>query len=228
MSLKLATYNIHRAVGSDGRMDPDRVARVVHELDADVVALQEVGFGYELPGALLSTLGETMNAHVIEGATLRNEHGHYGNAVLTRIAPTQTQRIDLSVGRREPRGAIELDIEIADSRVQIIATHLGLRPAERRHQIRCLIDRLQDSSVDVRVLLGDLNEWFLWGRPVRWLHRIFDETPALATFPASRPRLALDRLWVTPLRALERVYVHDSELARIASDHLPLVGELRI
>ncbi len=228
MSLKLATYNIHRTVGGDGRMDPDRVARVVHELDADVVALQEVGFGYEVPGALLSDLGETMNAHVIEGATLRDERGHYGNAVLTRIAPTQTQHIDLSVPRREPRGAIELDIEVANSRVQIIATHLGLRPGERRRQTRCLLDRLRDSSVDVRVLLGDMNEWFLWGRPVRWLHRVFDEAPTPATFPARKPRLALDRLWVTPLSALERVYVHDSELARIASDHLPLVGELRI
>ena len=228
MSLKLVTYNIHRAVGSDGRMDPDRIARVEHELDADVVALQEVEFGSELPGALLSTLSETMNAHVIEGATLRDERGHYGNAVLTRISPTQTQRIDLSAPRREPRGAIELDIEVANSRVQIIATHLGLRPAERRRQIRCLLDRLQDSSADVRVLLGDLNEWFLWGRPVRWLHRMFDRTPAPPTFPARKPRLALDRLWVTPGSALERVYVHDSDLARITSDHLPLIGELHI
>ena len=227
MSLKLATYNIHRAVGSDGRMDPDRIARVVLELDADVVALQEVGFGSEVPGALLAALGETMNAQVIEGTTLRDERGHYGNAVLTRISPTQTRHIDLSVPRREPRGAIELDIEVANSSVQILATHLGLRPAERRQQILRLLDGLQDSSAAVRVLCGDLNEWFLWGRPVRWLHRVFDRTPAPATFPARRPRLALDRLWVAPFGALERVYVHDSDVARIASDHLPLVGELR-
>lgn len=228
MSLKVATYNIHRAVGGDGRMDPARIARVVQELDADVVALQEVGFGCDLPGALLSALGETMNARVIEGATLRDERGHYGNAVLTRISPTQTRHIDLSVPRREPRGAIELDIEVANSQVQIIATHLGLRPAERRQQIRCLLERLQDSSADVRVLIGDLNEWFLWGRPLRWLHRVFDRTPAPATFPARSPQIALDRLWVAPFGALERVEVHQSKVARIASDHLPLVGELRV
>jgi endonuclease/exonuclease/phosphatase family metal-dependent hydrolase len=74
--------------------------------------------------------------------------------------------------------------------------------------------------------MGDINEWFLWGRPLRWLHVEFQETPAPATFPAYRPVLALDRLWVRPRTALRRLAVHATPLARVASDHLPLVAAL--
>jgi endonuclease/exonuclease/phosphatase family metal-dependent hydrolase len=78
------------------------------------------------------------------------------------------------------------------------------------------------------VLAGDLNEWFLWGRPLRWLHAHFEETPAPATFPARLPLLALDRVWTSPRSMLRRLAVHRSPLARRASDHLPLVADLEL
>jgi len=78
------------------------------------------------------------------------------------------------------------------------------------------------------ILLGDLNEWFLWGRPLRWLHRHFEQTPAPATFPAGFPVLALDRIWVRPRHLLRRLTVHASPLARQASDHLPVVAQLQM
>ncbi|MDX5333257.1 MAG: endonuclease, partial [Gammaproteobacteria bacterium] len=68
--------------------------------------------------------------------------------------------------------------------------------------------------------------WFLWGRPLRWLRRVFGRLPAPATFPAHRPWFALDRLWVKPLEVIDAIHVHDSPAARVASDHLPLVAEL--
>jgi endonuclease/exonuclease/phosphatase family metal-dependent hydrolase len=76
------------------------------------------------------------------------------------------------------------------------------------------------------VLTGDVNEWYLWGRPLRWLHRHFKATPAPPTFPAWRPLFALDRLWTEPARLLAGLRVHATPLARIASDHLPLVAHL--
>jgi endonuclease/exonuclease/phosphatase family metal-dependent hydrolase len=226
VTLRIGTYNIHRTVGTDGRADESRIARVVREIDADVLALQEVGYRPQERGHVLESLCDAMGARVVEGITLRDERGHYGNAVLSRVPIREVRRFDISVARREPRGAIEVLLEAPGTTLQIVATHLGLRPVERRHQVRKLLQIVETLTAPTRVLLGDLNEWFLWGRPIRWLHRAFEETPALPTFPAHRPLFALDRLWVAPSASLRRIYVHDSETARLASDHLPLVGEL--
>lgn len=228
MRLKIATYNIHRAVGADGRQDAARIARVLRELDADVVALQEVAYRAEESGHLLEYLAEKLQTRAIEGVTMHDDRGHYGNAVLTRLPVHTLNHHDISFARREPRGAIELGLEAQGVDVQIIATHLGLRPRERRYQIKSLLPRFDTANADVKVLLGDLNEWFLWGRPVRWLHRVFGDMAAPATFPAWRPRLALDRLWVHPASVVNEIYVHASAVARVASDHLPVVAELSL
>ena len=226
--IRIATYNIHRAVGSDGREDPKRIAAVLHELDADIVALQEVGYASGTPGNVLEYLGESIRAQVIEGVTLQDERGHYGNAVLCRRPASGVRLHDISVGGREPRGAIELRLQFNGVAIQVIATHLGLRPGERRHQVEQLIPMLAASSADIKILLGDLNEWFLWGRPLRRLHRVLGRSPAPATFPARWPWLALDRAWVQPLSAMHRLRAHKSAAAKLASDHLPLVAELQI
>jgi endonuclease/exonuclease/phosphatase family metal-dependent hydrolase len=226
--MRIATYNIHRAIGSDGNVNPERIASVLHELDADIVALQEVGYASGEPGNLLEYLGESMQARVIEGVTFRDERGHYGNAVLSRLAVSAIALHDISVAGREPRGAIELSLQVRGKAVQVLATHLGLRPGERREQIERLIPMLAASSADIKILLGDLNEWFLWGRPLRRLHRVFGETPAPATFPARWPWFALDRLWVQPLSAVGSLQVHRSAVAKKASDHLPLVAQLHL
>jgi endonuclease/exonuclease/phosphatase family metal-dependent hydrolase len=120
----------------------------------------------------------------------------------------------------EPRGHPE------GQPLRVIATHLGLRPAERRQQIQALLSALDPGIPGPTVLMGDLNEWFMWGRPLRRLHAHFGATPAPRTFPAHRPLFALDRIWVKPLHCLQRIAVHDSPLAREASDHLPLVAQL--
>lgn len=228
MRLRITTYNIHRAVGHDGREDGDRVAKVLRELKADVIAMQEVGYHSDSPHNLLAYLGDTIRADVIEGVTMYNEKGHYGNAVLSRLPVAGINRHDISVPRREPRGAIELTIKKNGVRFQIIATHLGLSPGERRYQIKKLLALVSESTTDIKILLGDLNEWFLWGRPLRWLKSEFGKTPRPATFPARLPIFALDRIWVAPGKALDRIYGHNSATARAASDHLPLVADLLI
>lgn len=226
VKLRVATYNIHRAVGGDGRTDPERISEVIRELGADIVALQEVGFGQALPGALLERLGRSLGARIIEGPTMQDTRGHYGNALLTRLPIDAVRRVDISVPRREPRGAIQLSTTAGSRSLDVVATHLGLRPAERRSQIRHVLTVLEASAADAKVLLGDLNEWFLWGRPIRWVERTFHPREAPATFPARCPWLALDRLWVAPSTALTGVHAHDTHASRRASDHLPLVGEL--
>jgi len=226
--MRIATYNIHRAIGRDGIENPERIISVLNELNADVVALQEVGYVSGEPGNLLEYLGESTQARVIEGITFEDERGHYGNAILSRHPVNFIQLHDISVPSREPRGAIELRLEVEDKVVQFIATHLGLRPVERREQVEKLVPLLTASSADIKILLGDLNEWFLWGRPLRRLHRVFGNTPALATFPSRWPLFALDRLWVQPASIVESMQIHKSTNAKTASDHLPLVAQLHL
>lgn len=221
--IRLASYNIHLGIGRDGQFNPERIARVINELDADAVALQEVslgGGGFDM----LDFLGRRCGLTPIAGPTLVTSAGAYGNAVLTRIKPGTVHRWNLSVGKREPRGAIDVQLHHQGSTLRVIATHLGLWPAERRRQTRLLLEIVKKDNRFPTVLLGDVNEWFLWGRPLRWMHRYFKSTPAPATFPSGRPLLALDRIWVDPRPALRFVIAHASKTARIASDHLPVVA----
>jgi endonuclease/exonuclease/phosphatase family metal-dependent hydrolase len=222
--IRLATYNIHSHLGRDGKCDPGRIAKVIKELSADVVALQEVTSRHGKLEALEFLAAET-GMTAVSGPTMhRPDTGGYGNAVLTRGHVMEVQRIDLSFGRHEPRGAIDVMLEIGGQRLRVIATHLGLRPAERRHQIEILLARHEPDDSCPVALMGDINEWFLWGRPLRQLHARFGEPPAPSTFPSGWPVFALDRIWVSPLERLGGLAVHASALARVASDHLPLVA----
>lgn len=226
MNLRVATYNIHRAIGRDGRDDPSRIARVLGELDADVIALQEVGDHGRTPGTVLDVLRAETGSSVIEGVTLRDARGPFGNAVLTRVPVTRFRLHDISRPGREPRGAIELFLDLDGVTVQVIATHLGLRPGERRHQVAAVLALLDGSGADIRVLVGDLNEWLPFGRPLRRLRAAFGPLPAPATFPAHRRWFALDRIWVRPSANVVAIDAHDTMTSRVASDHLPLVADL--
>jgi endonuclease/exonuclease/phosphatase family metal-dependent hydrolase len=229
MNVTLASYNIHIGLGRDGRLAPERIASVVQELKADVVALQEVPLGsrrFNMP----SYLRKAIDYEVVPGPTIVDPlRGDFGNALLTRRRVLSSCQIDLSVEGREPRCALDVTLACGADTLRVAATHLGLQPAERRAQVTKLLAALSGTPASrATILLGDLNEWFLWGRPLRWLHRHFEETPAPATFPAGLPLLALDRIWVKPRHLLRRLFVHASPLARVASDHLPVVAQLQL
>ena len=223
--LRVVSYNIHCGIGWDGRFNEQRILDVLKEIEPDVVALQEVesrASGIDM----LQWLAKGMDFHAVAGTTLLHADGHYGNGLLTRCPVIRSRLLDLSFGRREPRGAISADLDCNGEPIRIVATHLGLRPAERREQVQLLLKLFRESPDDRAVLLGDLNEWFLWGRPLRRLHKYFTHTPSPATFPSVMPVFALDRLWTHPRAILRGISVHASPKARAASDHLPLVAEL--
>jgi endonuclease/exonuclease/phosphatase family metal-dependent hydrolase len=226
--LTVATYNIHRCVGLDGRADPGRVLNVLRSLDADLIALQEIEWQPWDALDLLTDFGRQLGYRAVAGSTLLRQDGHYGNAILTRLPVLDVRRIDLTVPGREARGALGVAVDGGDGEVRIIATHLGLRPGERRHQMTQLLELLSREPIEPAILLGDLNEWFLWGRPLRWLHAYFGHTPAPATWPARFPLLALDRILVKPRTRLAGLTVHASGAARAASDHLPLRARIAV
>jgi endonuclease/exonuclease/phosphatase family metal-dependent hydrolase len=226
--LKLATYNIHRCIGADGFVLPERILSVLHEMNADVIALQEVELHHEPSQNLLAYLARHTGLTPIAGPTITHAESGYGNAMLTRLPILAVRRIDLSLPDRDPRGAIDMRLDWQGHQLHLIATHLGLNPGERRHQVRRLLKLLDVSSDNLTILMDDINEWFLWGRPLRWLNRVFPVSQRRRTFPARWPLFALDRIWVYPPAVLTGITTHNSKLARVTSDHLPLQAVLEM
>jgi len=226
---RVASYNIHQCVGGDGRRAPARVADVLREVAPDVVGLQEVDSraGSDVAGSeQLDYLAGALGLHPIAGPTILRHDGHYGNALLTRHPVIGVRHLDLTVYPREPRAAIDADLDIGGTPLRFVATHLGLLPGERRLQVRRLLEALAGTRDRPIVLCGDINEWFAVGRPLRWLEARLGRLPGLRTFPSFRPLFALDRIWIRPPALAQRLVVHDTPAARAASDHLPLVAEL--
>ena len=228
-TLRVASYNIHRCVGSDGRCDPGRVAGVLDELQCDIVGLQEVD---NSPGPAptsmqLEYLAARAGMHAVAGLRIVRHMGHYGNALLTRHRILGVRRHDLSVSSWfEPRGAVDAELDIEGLACRVLVTHLGLVPGERRQQTRMVLALVGETPFDEPlVLLGDINEWLPIGRSLRALHALFGRPPYARSFPATFPLFALDRIWTRPRDSLRTMRAHRSRLAREASDHLPVVGE---
>jgi phospholipase D1/2 len=228
VSLRVASYNVHGFVGTDGARDVKRVAERILQIDADGVGLQEVPFERTADGELapLRLLEQLPGYRGVCAPIERHDGLWHGNAFVTRHENGKFEAINLSYSQREPRTALEVELSVAGRNCRIITTHLGLRPVERRHQVRALLEHLARAPDALTVLLGDFNEWFLAGRPLRWLERYFGRSRALPTFPSRWPVLALDRIWVHPHAHLLESRVLRGAAYRIASDHLPLVAEL--
>jgi endonuclease/exonuclease/phosphatase family metal-dependent hydrolase len=227
-ALSVASYNVHRCIGTDGRHDPGRIADVLRELDADVVGLQEVASRFGGGGAVdqLAYLARALGYQPVAGPTLRQRRGHCGNALLTRHPILRVEQIDLSRADREPRCAIDVDLAVGADVVRVLVMHFGLHWKDRRGQVRRLLEALGDDRTGFLVVLGDVNEWLPRLGCLGRLHGRLGRTPRVRTFPARRPLLALDRVWVQPRAGLTALRAHATPLARTASDHLPLRGTI--
>jgi endonuclease/exonuclease/phosphatase family metal-dependent hydrolase len=221
--LTIASYNIHKARGLDRRIDLSRIAAVIAELDADVVGIQEV---YR-PQA--EALAECLGLRAVMAVTHERADGSYGNAVLTRLTVRDHDTFDLTRQRREPRGGVRVDMVVDGRDLHLFNVHFGLRIWERAEQVELLVRQhvLREELPGPRIVVGDLNEWFP-GAVGRTLRRQLLGARVRRTHPAPLPLFALDRIYWDRALHGDGVRVHRSRLARVASDHLPIVARLRL
>lgn len=226
-----ASYNIHKCVGSDRRFDPGRVMAVIGELEADVVALQEADrrFGDKAGLLDLATLRQATGLAPVPVRNGHRGHGWHGNVLLVREGAVRDVH-QVSLPGLEPRGALVADLELAQGSVRVVAAHLGLFRHSRLLQVEALIAHAGETTDRPVVLMGDLNEWRRRRRSA--LHSfgpVFGPIGrGVPSFPSYYPVLALDRVLAQPAEIIEGVEAHDSPLARLASDHLPVKARIRL
>lgn len=234
---RVATYNIHKGRGVDGRTRIDRIARVLAEIQPDIVAMQEVvcHCGRELEFDQARYLGETLGYWVSIGETRKHQGGVYGNVTLSKRKPQHSVSVDVSVAGREPRGILRTDLQIAGRLVHVFNAHLGTGFFERRRQSLRLLEQDLLRSLDIagpRIVLGDLNEWTR-GQVSYVLHEEFAgndlrrQLKSGRSFPSFAPLLNLDHIYLDNHLEAARAFFYNAPLAMLASDHLPLVADIQ-
>ncbi len=227
--LSVASYNIHKGIGTDRRRDLDRTAAVIAEIGADILALQEADtrFGTRTGLLDLDRIRRDLGLIAVPLEDVGDAHGWHGNLLLVRNALVQEVH-QLILPGLEPRGAMVTDMTIAGQPLRIVNVHLGLLPGSRAAQARALIAKIERLERRPTLLLGDLNEWRGGSGALLVLGRHFQIADARPSFPSRYPLLALDRMMLSPHGELLDVSAHDSPLARRASDHLPIKARLRL
>jgi endonuclease/exonuclease/phosphatase family metal-dependent hydrolase len=234
VKLRIATYNIHRCRGLDGRTNPARIAEVIRAIDPDVVALQEViGAGPTSPGHA-EELGALLGMGWVMAPTRHLRGSLFGNVVLSRLPIRHHSQYDLSWKTCEPRGCQRVDIALGDEILHLYNVHLGTAVFERRYQASRLVAMLTDRRVGTpKIVLGDFNEW-LRGRATTVLNERLRSVDLRAhlrhrrTYPGVFPVVHLDHIYYDGQVEVTRVELPRTRLALIASDHLPLVADIRI
>lgn len=235
---RIATYNIHKGRGLDGRVRVERIARVLDQIDADIVALQEVvsHAGRSVQDHQASYLAERFGYLHAIGETRKHRGGVYGNVTLSRWEFETIRHVDLSVPGREERGVLRTDLRAGSHLLHIFNVHLGTAHRERRTQAVRLIDEDLLRALDIsgpRIVLGDFNEW-THGLVTRTLAREFhltdlrDHLPRTRAYPAILPLLNLDHIYFDHPLAIRKAHFHRTRLSLMASDHLPLVADFTI
>ena len=240
---RIVTYNVHRCVGTDRRLDVGRVAQVLAQIEPDIVALQELDVGRARTGGVdqAHEIARRLDMACHFNAALTVEEERYGDAILTRYPERLVQVGPLpghpAIRALEPRGALWVEVEVEGAPVQIINTHLGLVPKEQQIQARCLAGAgwlNHPNCHGPTILLGDFN-----ATATSVVYRTFLKTLAAArtlakvktptaTFPSQLPVLRIDHLFVSPQITVSDVFAPYTSLTRVASDHLPLVMDFEV
>jgi endonuclease/exonuclease/phosphatase family metal-dependent hydrolase len=226
MRLRAATYNVHKCRGMDGRVSTTRIVDVLREVEADVIALQEV------MDHQAEAISAEMNMPFAIGENRKYRGYGYGNVVLSLLPISGSRNYDLSVRGREERGCLRADIDLNGSGVlHVFNVHLGTAFAERRHQGRKLIapELLADAELQhPRIVLGDFNEWTRGLATHLLCSHMRSAEFKSRSYPGFLPLLHLDHIYYDEGLSLEKLSLHRTRRALVASDHLPLVADFLV
>ena len=233
--IRIATYNIHRCRGMDRRTSPQRIAEVLREIDADVIALQEVIGAGPAGAGQAEEIGAALGMGWVMTSVRQLRRHLFGNVILSRFPIAHHSQYDLSWRTCEARACQRADLDLEHGRVlHVYNVHLGTAVLERRYQAPRLASYVHDRRIrGPKIILGDFNEW-MRGLATRTLSSLFESIDIHAhlkrrrTYPGLFPMVHLDHIYYEG-----DVEVHGVELPRhrkalMASDHLPLVANLRI
>jgi endonuclease/exonuclease/phosphatase family metal-dependent hydrolase len=229
-SLKVATYNIRKCIGTDRRRDPGRVLAVLREIDADVVTLQEADrrFGQRASAIPHHMFLENSDYVPVDFGGRAHGIGWHGNAILVRRGIEVRHAQPLIIPTLEPRGAVVAELRVDGTALRILGVHLDLSGLWRRRQIRAILKHLDGAAHHLpTVIMGDFNQWSDRGALSEFAfhhHRLVKTPPS---FHSRKPVARLDRIIVSHNITVNAADVHNSALAKLASDHLPLWADLR-
>ena len=234
VTLRIATYNIHRCRGLDGRTRPDRIISVLRDVDADVIALQEVVGAGPRGGGHAEEIGAALGMGWVMAPARQLRGHHFGNAVLSRHPIVNHLEHDLSWKTCEARRLQRVDVSTDGYTLHVYNVHLGTAILERRHQAQRLATIVSDRHVPgPKIVLGDFNEW-MRGLVTTLLSEKLNSVDLRGflkrrrTYPGVFPLLHLDHIYYAGRVQIVGIGLPRTRLALIASDHLPLVANVEI
>lgn len=222
IELVLASWNIRKCIGLDRRRDPARVVRVLNEIDADIVALQEADRRLgSRPAALPDYLLRRETDYIpIDAGGHESSLGWHGNAILMKSEIFCVNRHSLSLPGLEPRGALIAELEAKGVRLRVVGLHLGFLRPYRQRQLRAIREHLTTLSTMPTVVMGDFNEWSA-SKGFESLGDFHVHSPG-ATYHSRRPIAPLDRFAASKEIRIGNTEIVRTQLSRVSSDHLPI------
>jgi endonuclease/exonuclease/phosphatase family metal-dependent hydrolase len=234
VEIRIATYNIHRCRGMDRRVVPARIIDVLRDIDADVVALQEVVGAGPAGAGQAEEIGACLGMGWVMASVRTLRKHQFGNVILSRHPIVHHSQYDLSWRTCEARACQRADLDIAGHMLHIYNVHLGTAVLERRYQAGRLASFVHDRRVNgPKVILGDFNEW-MRGLATKTLSALFESVDISAhlnrrrTYPGLFPVVHLDHIYYEGRVEVLSVEMPRTRKSLMASDHLPLVANLRI
>ncbi len=226
-SFRAATYNVHSCIGTDRHFSPERIVDALNQINADVVALQELGWHHRgQPNFDQFAFIEAMtDYHVLAGPTKDHARAHYGNAILVREPTREHRLIDISTPLHIPRGCMVAKVKLAGEVRTVINVHLGLTPWERQNQLKHILTEIDTLRGDI-ILMGDFNIWRTGSSILRPLKKRLPHFTSPPSFHTRAPRAPLDRIYLSPDLTFDNVEVWRTPLTERASDHLPVVADI--
>lgn len=227
----VASYNIRKSVGTDRRRQPDRILEVLGEINADIVALQEVDrrFGQRASSLSVENILKQTDYEPVRFGARPTSLGWHGNTILVRKGSEVLAHRRLTLPALEPRGAVMADIRFNGATLRVIGMHLGLVGLWRTRQARAVLDQLHKLEEKLpTIIMGDLNQWTTEGGCLAHFaedHHVIAPGPS---FHSSRPLLSLDRIITSLDLDVEAAGVHISPQAKLGSDHLPVWARLKL